>query len=118
MSSNVNMTNQEYSDYVEQFQGQYGGIGAYVAKNSETGDIVIVNPFDDAPAAKAGMKAGDILIEIGGESVAGKSLDDAVTLMKGEAGTSIHVKILRDKKEIEMDVVREVIDVPSSGIQQ
>lgn len=106
-------TAKEYSDYVEQFQGQYGGIGAYVAKNSETGDIVIVNPFDDAPAAKAGMKAGDILIEIGGESVAGKSLDDAVTLMKGEAGTSIHVKILRDKKEIEMDVVREVIDVPT-----
>lgn len=106
-------TAEEYSDYVEQYQGQYGGIGAYVAKNSETGDIVIVNPFKDAPAQRAGIKAGDILLEIGGQSVVGKSLDEAVTLMKGKPGTSIHVKLLREKEEIELDVDREIVDVPT-----
>lgn len=106
-------TAEEYSAYVEQYQGQYGGIGAYVAKNSETGDIVIVNPFKDAPAQRAGIKAGDILIEIDGESVVGKSLDEAVTLMKGQPGTSVHVKLLREKEEIEVDVDREIVDVPT-----
>lgn len=106
-------TAKEYSDYVEKFQGQYGGIGAYVSQSTETGDIVIVKPFEDAPAAKAGIKPGDIILEIGGESVIGKTLDEAVTLMKGEPGTVIHVVLRRDKKEIEVDITREIVDVPT-----
>lgn len=103
----------EFNDYMEKFQGQYGGIGAYVAQNSETKDIVIVNPIENTPADKAGIKAGDIILEVAGESVAGKSLDDVVALMKGEPGTSIHFKLRREKEEIEMDVKREIIDIPT-----
>lgn len=103
----------EYKDYIEKYEGQYGGLGAYVSKNKDTGDIVIVNPFKNSPAEKSGIKAGDILLEIGGESVAGKELDYAVGLMKGEAGTTVKLKLRRDNKEFEVDVVREMVDVPT-----
>lgn len=106
-------TSEEYSGYKEKYEGQYGGLGAYVAKNSDTGDIVIVNPFADSPAEKAGIKPGDILIAIGDESVEGKELDYAVSLMKGEPGTSITLKIRRDNEEFDTEVTREIIDVPT-----
>lgn len=62
-------TPDEYNDFQETNNGQYGGIGAYVSQNSDTGDIVIVNPFDGAPAKEAGIKPGDIIVDIDGTSV-------------------------------------------------
>ncbi|MCI8306540.1 MAG: S41 family peptidase [Lachnospiraceae bacterium] len=104
---------EEYNSFMENAQGRYGGIGTYVSKNAITGDIVIVNPFEGAPADKAGVKSGDILTAIDGESVVGLELDDIVTMMKGEEGTSASLGILRDGSTLTIEVVREMVDVPT-----
>lgn len=103
---------EEYEDLMEKTQGQYGGIGAYVSQNPDTGNIVIVNPFKGAPADKAGIKSGDIITDIDGKSVAGLELDEVTSLMKGEAGTKVNVKLYRDKEFIEVEIEREIVDVP------
>lgn len=106
-------TPDEYNDFQETNNGQYGGIGAYVSQNSDTGDIVIVNPFDGAPAKEAGIKPGDIIVDIDGTSVVGMELSDAVTLMKGEPDTDVSVKVLRDDEYIDVNITRKVVDVPT-----
>lgn len=106
-------TPDEYNDFQETNNGQYGGIGAYVSQNSDTGDIVIVNPFDGAPAKEAGIKPGDIIVDIDGTSVVGMELSDAVTLMKGEPDTTVSVKVLRDGEYIDVNITRKVVDVPT-----
>jgi len=106
-------TPDEYNDFQETNNGQYGGIGAYVSQNSDTGDIVIVNPFDGAPAKEAGIKPGDIIVDIDGTSVVGMELSDAVTLMKGEPDTDVSVKVLRDGEYIDVNITRKVVDVPT-----
>lgn len=100
-------TPDEYNDFQETNNGQYGGIGAYVSQNSDTGDIVIVNPFDGAPAKEAGIKPGDIIVDIDGTSVVGMELSDAVTLMKGEPDTDVSVKVLRDGEYIDVNITRK-----------
>lgn len=106
-------TPDEYEDFQETNNGQYGGIGAYVSQDSDTGDIVIVNPFDGAPAKEAGIEPGDIIVDIDGTSVAGMELSDAVTLMKGEPDTNVSVKVLRDGEYIDVNITRKVVDVPT-----
>ena len=106
-------TPDEYNDFQETNNGQYGGIGAYVSQNSDTGDIVIVNPFDGAPAKEAGIKPGDIIVDIDGTSVVGMELSDAVTLMKGEPDTDVSVKVLRDGEYIDVNITRKVVAVPT-----
>ena len=106
-------TPDEYNDFQETNNGQYGGIGAYVSQNADTGDIVIVNPFDGAPAKEAGIKPGDIIVDIDGTSVVGMELSDAVTLMKGEPDTTVSVKVLRDGEYIDVNITRKVVDVPT-----
>lgn len=106
-------TPDEYNDFQETNNGQYGGIGAYVSQNSDIGDIVIVNPFDGAPAKEAGIKPGDIIVDIDGTSVVGMELSDAVTLMKGEPDTDVSVKVLRDGEYIDVNITRKVVDVPT-----
>lgn len=104
---------EDYKDLLETTQGQYAGIGAYVAVNSKTGDIVIVNPFKGAPADKAGVKSGDIIITVAGKSVVGKELSDVTELMKGEAGTDVEVSLIRDGEPIDITITREIVDVPT-----
>ena len=106
-------TAEEYTSFMEKSQGQYGGIGAYVSQDVNTGDVVIVNPFEGAPADKAGIKPGDIILEVAGTPVIGMDLNEVVTLMKGEEGTTVLVKVYRDEKELEIEITREIVDVPT-----
>ncbi len=104
---------EEYASFMESSQGQYGGIGAYVSENSNTGAIVIVNPFEGGPADIAGIKPGDIIVEIDGVSVAGKDLNEVVTMMKGEEDTTVDVKLARGEESIDLTITRKIVDVPT-----
>ena len=94
-------------------RGEFGGLGIEIGM--EAGVVKVISPIDDTPAAEAGIKAGDYIVKIGGEQVQGKSLLEAVKLMRGPVGTSINLTIRRKnvKKPIEFNIVRKIIEVQS-----
>jgi carboxyl-terminal processing protease len=101
-----------YEDMRDTTRGQYGGLGLEVT--SEEGVVKVITPMDDTPAAKAGIKAGDYITAINGQSVLGLPLNDAVKSMRGEAGEAITVTIARDKKDpFDVKMTREIISVKS-----
>ena len=94
-------------------RGEFGGLGIEIGM--ESGVVKVISPIDDTPAAKAGIKAGDYIVKIGNEQVQGKSLLEAVKLMRGPVGTSIDLTIRRKnvKKPLEFKIVRKIIEIQS-----
>ena len=94
-------------------RGEFGGLGIEIGM--EAGVVKVISPIDDTPAAKAGIKAGDYIVKIGKEQVQGKSLLEAVKLMRGPVGTSINLTVRRknEKKPLEFKIVRKIIEVQS-----
>ena len=74
-------------------RGEFGGLGIEIGM--ESGLVKVISPIDDTPAEKAGIKAGDYIVKIGKEQVQGKSLMEAVKLMRGPVGTSINLTVRR-----------------------
>ncbi|MDC0488835.1 S41 family peptidase [Pelagibacteraceae bacterium] len=93
--------------------GKFGGLGIEIGM--EAGVVKVISPIDDTPAARAGIKAGDYIVKIGNEQVQGKSLMEAVKLMRGPVGTSIDLTVRRKgvKKSLEFKIIRKVIEVKS-----
>jgi carboxyl-terminal processing protease len=100
----------EYEELQENTSGEFGGLGIEVGM--EDGFIKVISPIDDTPAAKAGVKAGDLIIRLDDKPVKGMTLNEAVDVMRGKPGTTITLTILRDAAdapvviEIERDVIR------------
>ena len=94
-------------------RGEFGGLGIEIGM--ESGVVKVISPIDDTPAAKAGIKAGDYIVKIGKEQVQGKSLLEAVKLMRGPVGTSINLTIIRKnvKKPLEFKINRKIIEIKS-----
>ena len=94
-------------------RGEFGGLGIEIGM--EAGVVKVISPIDDTPAALAGIKAGDYIVKIGGEQVQGKSLMEAVKLMRGPVGTSIKLTIRRknNKKPLEFKIIRKIIEIKS-----
>ena len=94
-------------------RGEFGGLGIEIGM--EAGVVKVISPIDDTPAAKAGIKSGDFIVRIDGKQVQGKSLMEAVKLMRGKVGTSIKLTVRRknEKKALEFNIKREVIEVKS-----
>ena len=93
--------------------GQFGGLGIEIGM--EAGVVKVISPIDDTPAAEAGIKSGDYIVKIGKEQVQGKSLMEAVKLMRGPVGSSIDLTVRRKniKKPLEFKITRKVIEVQS-----
>jgi len=89
--------------------GEYGGIGALISKHGD--EIIISEPYENFPAQKSGLRAGDVLLEVSGKSTKNMSTEDVSNLLKGSAGQTIQVKIKRigEKKPLELDITREKI---------
>ena len=94
-------------------RGEFGGLGIEIGM--ESGVVKVISPIDDTPAAKAGIKAGDYIVKIGKEQVQGKSLLEAVKLMRGPVGTSIELTVRRKnvKKPLKFNIVRKIIEIQS-----
>ena len=93
--------------------GEFGGLGIEISM--EAGVVKVISPIDDTPASRAGIKAGDYIVRINGEQVQGKTLFEAVNLMRGTVGTSIEVTVRRKglKKAKIFKIVREIIEIKS-----
>ncbi len=111
-------TEEEFIAFNESSSGTYAGLGSTVTQDA-SGNIVFVKPFVDGPAHKAGILPGDILVEINGESTADMDLTEAVSKIKGEAGTKVDIKIYRSGETdyLSMTVERAFIEVPTVEYQ-
>ena len=94
-------------------KGEFGGLGIEIGM--ESGVVKVISPIDDTPAAEAGIKSGDYIVRINSEQVQGKSLTEAVELMRGPVGSEIKLTIRRrnEKKALEFKIKRAIIEVRS-----
>lgn len=106
------LDDQSFKYMSEQTKGKFGGLGIEVTM--ESGVVKIVSPIDDTPAAKAGLKPGDYIININDETVMGMSLNDAVDKMRGKIGTKVKLTIRRiNEKPFDVTLKREEIKIQS-----
>ena len=107
------MSPQIFNEMQTETSGEFGGLGIEVSM--ESGVVKVISPIDDTPASRAGIKAGDYIVKIDNTQVQGKSLSEAVELMRGPVGTSIELTIRRrgEKKALNFIIVREIIEIQS-----
>ena len=104
---------EDFDEMRDQTRGEYGGLGLEVT--SEDGVVKVISPMDGTPAARAGIKAGDYITSVNGESVLGLSVSDAVKQMRGRPGESVLLTIAREKTDsFDVKLVREVIKPKSA----
>ena len=107
------MTPESFNEMQTETSGEFGGLGIEVSM--ESGVVKVVTPMDDTPASRAGIKAGDYIVKINDTQVQGKSLSEAVDLMRGPVGSDIELTIRRigQKKALTFNIVREIIQIKS-----
>ncbi len=105
-------TPEEAKQFQSQLNNSFSGIGAELGKNA-AGNIQIISPISGLPAEKAGLKAGDIIATINGESTADMAVDTAVTKIRGKAGTDVKLLIVRAGAPQEFTITRQNLQVPS-----
>ena len=107
------MTPESFEGMQTETSGKFGGLGIEIGM--EAGVVKVISPIDNTPASKAGLKAGDYIVKIEGEQVQGKSLMEAVDLMRGPVGSSIEITVRRRgvKKALIFNITREISQVQS-----
>ena len=107
------MSPEIFQEMQTETSGEFGGLGIEVSM--EAGVVKVISPIDDTPASKAGIKAGDYIVKINNTQVQGKSLSEAVDLMRGPVGSGIELTVRRRgvKKALTFNIIREVIEVQS-----
>ena len=107
------MSPEVFNEMQTETSGEFGGLGIEVSM--ESGVVKVISPIDDTPASKAGLKAGDYIVKINNTQVQGKSLIEAVDLMRGPVGSGIELTVRRqgEKKALTFFIVREVIQIQS-----
>ncbi|MBR1398687.1 MAG: S41 family peptidase [Alphaproteobacteria bacterium] len=104
------LTEEDFRYMNEQTKGKFGGLGIEVTM--ENGVVKVVSPIDDTPASKAGIKAGDYITDIDGESVIGLTLNEAVSKLRGKVGTRVKITIRRiNEKPFDVTLKRDEIKV-------
>jgi len=95
----------------DMFLGHFGGLGIIISIKDD--QLIIISPIEDTPAYRAGIKAGDKIVEIDGKSTEGMGLDEAVNILRGEKGTEIIIGIKREKIEeiFKIPIIRDIIEV-------
>jgi carboxyl-terminal processing protease len=107
------MSPEIFQEMQTETSGEFGGLGIEVSM--EAGVVKVITPIDDTPASKAGIKAGDYIVKINNVQVQGKSLSEAVDLMRGLVGTEIELTVRRrgEKKALTFKITREIIEIQS-----
>ena len=107
------MSPEIFDEMQTETSGEFGGLGIEVSM--ESGVVKVISPIDDTPASKAGIKAGDFIVKINDIQVQGKTLSEAVDLMRGPVGSGIELTVRRrgEKKALIFNIIREIIEIQS-----
>ena len=107
------MSPEIFNEMQTETSGEFGGLGIEVSM--ESGVVKVISPIDDTPASRAGIKAGDYIVKIDDTQVQGKSLSEAVDLMRGPVGSGIELTVRRrgEKKALTFTIIREIIEIKS-----
>ena len=106
------LSQDNFRDMQVQTKGEFGGLGIEVTMENQV--VRVVSPIDDTPAYRAGIEAGDLIVQLDGEPVMGMTLADAVEKMRGKPGTDITLTIRRgDQEPFDVTVTRAVITIES-----
>ena len=106
------MNKEEAESFLENIEsGDYAGVGLYIASDAETGNITVISPLSGSPAEEAGIVSGDQILEVDGETIEGRSIDQVAADMKGEEGTKVKLKILKavSGETVEVIITRAII---------
>ena len=109
----VYYTPEEYLSLLESTSGTFSGIGVVVQQEVDSGMVLVVRPYPDCPGANAGIEAGDYILEVEGKACTGVDLNIVVSWIRGEEGTSVHMKLYRPStdEEYETDVTRAIVQI-------
>lgn len=107
----VFMNEEEATAFNESLTGSFGGIGAELAKKDDA--VVVVAPIAGTPADKAGLRAQDTIVSINDQDATGISVEEAVKRIRGEAGTTVKLGVLRGQERLDFTITREKITIPS-----
>ena len=102
-----------FESLMKNTEGTYSGIGCVVTQNAENGYVTVVKPYVGSPAYEAGIAIGDIILSANGVEITGMDLNEAVTYLLGEEGTTVSVTYVHDGEEITTDIVRKSIEIPT-----
>ena len=107
------MSPEIFNEMQTETSGEFGGLGIEVSM--ESGVVKVISPIDDTPASRAGIKAGDYIVKMDDTQVQGKSLSEAVDLMRGPVGSGIELTVRRrgEKKALTFTIIREIIEIKS-----
>lgn len=105
---------EEATDFNTMITRNYGGIGASIS-NYKNNQVIISEPYKGMPADRYGLRAGDVILEIDGQSIKGKTSTDVSKLLRGQSGSSLQLKIQRpgEKKALSMKIIRSAIQIPA-----
>lgn len=106
----VYYTPEEYKSLMESTSGTFYGIGA-VCQKSDEGGIVIVEPYENAPAYKAGIRKGDRVIKVDGKDIMDMDLSAAVALIKGDKGTQVKLTVVRNGETMDFSITRDAVNI-------
>jgi len=94
--------------------GDFGGIGIYIGRDAKTKDINVIQPIDGTPAARAGLKRGDIIVSVNGKTAHGLDLDVVMNMIRGRAGSTVNLVVRRSRTDVRSYAIeRQKIEVPS-----
>ena len=105
------MDPQEFRNMQIDTSGELTGVGIQISQDEETEDIIVVSPIEDTPAFEAGIRSGDVIIGIDGESTEGMDLSDAVNLIRGPVNSEVTLTVRRDGEEVNFDLTRARIEI-------
>lgn len=103
----------EVDSLMESISGTYTGIGAAMAQNKETQNIVVTWVYEDSPAAKAGLKEGDTILKVDDRTALKKPIDDVVGWIRGKENTKVTLLVQRDTEQLELTATRKKVDTPT-----
>ena len=105
------ISKEEMQEYMEDTKGNFVGIGIYMIQDKKSDKIMIVAPIKNSPAEKAGVQAGDLILAVDGQECTANDMNTISTKIKGEAGTTVKLKLQRGNETLELDIKRESVTV-------